>query len=395
MNKKRLNISVVFLGPFPIGNVSTVRIISYCKAFVKKGHFVKVFIIAPTDEAKQNKLKCGVVDGVHFQYVSRITWRGEKTNFIVKILYYLWGIFKLPFLLYKIKNDVIITYHSEIFFNIIVKLYCLVFYIPLVLDKTEYPKNFFNRNRLFKIYEKTKLIFFDKIITISKELEEFYSNIIPLKNVFLLPATVDIERYNIIKLNQNITNKYIGVMFGTHNRDNILDSIYAYKQFLDFKIEKPWDLYLIGDFETLVKKHPENLKIIDYIEKENLSKRIKFLGLISNEKIPELIVNAQCLMTTPRRFISGGFPTKLAEYLLSGKPVIATNVGEISEYLTHNKNVLFAPKGNINELAKCLLFVYKNKSDSLIIGQNGQNVAKKKFNADNYIEDLIIFFKKT
>ena len=84
MNKKRLNISVVFLGPFPIGNVSTVRIISYCKAFVKKGHFVKVFIIAPTDEAKQNKLKCGVVDGVHFQYVSRITWRGEKTNFIVK-----------------------------------------------------------------------------------------------------------------------------------------------------------------------------------------------------------------------------------------------------------------------------------------------------------------------
>lgn len=43
---------------------------------------------------------------------------------------------------------------------------------------------------------------------------------------------------------------------------------------------------------------------------------------------------------------AGGFPTKLAEYMLSHTPAIVTNVGEIHNYVKDGEHVYMVPPCN-------------------------------------------------
>lgn len=391
---KNLRCAMIFMGPFPLGNVSTIRIMSYCKALVKEGVYVKVYIISPTTEAAINKNKKGTVDGVDFEYVVDITWKKQSPSHFYKLCYYIKGLILSLFVLRKDKINCLLTYHDEIISNLLYRVFCSFTSIPFVIDKTEYPKGVFGVSRLKKQYVKLRLRLFDGVITITNELANFYANFLSLrkKNVFLLPMTVDIDRYKDIQANR--IDEYIAVMFGVHNRDGLFDSVKAYANYVKGISENPYKLLLIGDFEGLCKKYPENLSILKYIEDENIKQDIIFKGLVDNNDVPTLLVNAKCLLTTPMKYISGGFPTKLGEYLLSGVPVVTTAAGEIPNYLTHGKDILMSPPSNdIREIAQNLIFVHKNPEEANKIAIQGKILAEKVFNANTYIEAMILFLE--
>ncbi len=50
-----------------------------------------------------------------------------------------------------------------------------------------------------------------------------------------------------------------------------------------------------------------------------------------------------------------GFPTKVVEYLASGKPVVATRISDISEYLTHGENAYLCSPGDVAALAQTII----------------------------------------
>src|SRR5690606_33164035 len=109
-----------------------------------------------------------------------------------------------------------------------------------------------------KSFEKFKLSFYDGFITISNELLSFYSSI--NNNVFLLPMTIDVDRFEGVT-RQNVRFPYVAVVFGTHNRDGLYDSIQAYKRYCELKREDCYKLVLVGNFNKL----PDREKIITFI----------------------------------------------------------------------------------------------------------------------------------
>ena len=86
----------------------------------------------------------------------------------------------------------------------------------------------------------------------------------------------------------------------------------------------------------------------------------------------------------------------MKDYLATAKPVCATTVGEIPDYLRDGESVIFAEPGNVESFASAIRRALKNPEDAERIGANGRKVAEKEFNAliqakklKNYFEQLL------
>lgn len=385
--KNKLRFALIFLGPYPKGNVSTIRIHSYCKSLAKNGYFVKVLLLAPCKEAAVNEERNGIHEGVHYQYLTDITWGKKNVSIFTKASYYILGLIKSLKYLKKDKISCLLSYHNNPISNVFYWIVSRILQIPFVLDKTEYPRGYQENSKIIEKIDRFFLKCYDGFIVISSELKGYYFQI--NHNVFLLPMTIDIDRFKSVK-KIYVDKPYIAVVFGSHNRDGLKESIMAYKQYLNILLnETPYQLMLIGNVESLINK--EEIKA--YIIENSLEDKVNFMGLVDIDKVPSLLLNASCLLTTPNSYISGGFPTKLGEYMLSDVPIVATSAGEINYYLTHKKDILLSEPGDINNIALSLCFIHRNPDKARLLAQNAYQTVLSDFNADNYIDDLITFLE--
>ncbi len=86
------------------------------------------------------------------------------------------------------------------------------------------------------------------------------------------------------------------------------------------------------------------------------------------------------------------FPTKIAEYLSTGKPVLTTNTGSIPQFLTNRKNSFLTEPNNPVELAKTLSDIFLNYDQAEIIGKNGRELAQNEFEYTKQVDRIIVFF---
>lgn len=87
-----------------------------------------------------------------------------------------------------------------------------------------------------------------------------------------------------------------------------------------------------------------------------------------------------------------GFSTKLGEYLATGKPVIVSNVGEVSKYLTDGINAFFC-KSDPESIALKIDEIQENYAQALRIGEEGRNKAMLCFNNKSEVRKLIEFVR--
>ncbi|MCT1523547.1 glycosyltransferase [Sphingobacterium hotanense] len=391
MSINRSSIFIIFHGPFPKGNVSTLRVLSYAKAFNDNGCKVNVIIPSPIKSAKINSSDSGDFFGISYEYIMGKNWKGNS-NEIQKGIIYLFGLIRISIKIIRERPAIVMTYDSEPIRNLILGLVCKLLGIKVGMDITEYPKGYKQFSRFRKWFEKFSLFGFKKIITITNELVYFYENWLNVK-CFLLPVTINPNRFENIRMSA-FDSSYFLCVFGTHNRDSIIDTIRGYILYFKKFEKQKFDLYLLGDFKELLKNFPENIEILKLIKAHNLENKIRFLGPMEADKVPNYILNSMCLITTPREFVSGGFPTKLAEYLLSGKPVIASNVGELSNYLIDNETIYFVSPKADEELARKMIQIQDNLAEANKVGNMGREMALKVFNAATYTADLIKYFEK-
>ena len=82
-------------------------------------------------------------------------------------------------------------------------------------------------------------------------------------------------------------------------------------------------------------------------------------------------------------------PLSCREAMSMEKPIVATDVGGISEMIYDGKTGLLVEEGNSEEWVKKIKYLLENKKDATELGKNARNLILEKFNWDKLAKSFI------
>jgi glycosyltransferase involved in cell wall biosynthesis len=122
-------------------------------------------------------------------------------------------------------------------------------------------------------------------------------------------------------------------------------------------------------------------------------KSIEFLGYKSGEELWHLIRNASFIVVPSEWYENN--PLTILEAYASGKPVIGSDIGGITEIIEHGKTGFLFDIRNKNQLRDTLLTASRIGSVQYhIMSKNARKFAEEHFNPEMYYEQLISIYKE-
>ncbi len=348
----------------PSGQASVNRLLSLSKGLVENDDEVHVLSsnINPTFDDGQE------IDGI------KIFNLGKKKGVSGLFMSLIRIIRKIK----KEKYNAVISTSNNLLLIISLALICGITKTKFLQEKSEFPFSLMKKGILHKVYGTLYVNFtyklMDGIIVMTNTLLNYYKPKARKKCQFItIPMTVDPLRFN-CKKNPSEYSPYIaycGNMSG--NKDGVENLIESFKI---VESECP-DLKLVLIGGTNSQKELEKLKRkVSDLKLNN----VIFHGMATRDEIPVLLKNADILaLARPSSLQStGGFPTKLGEYLSTGNPVVVTAVGEIPQYLNSSNSYIVDPD-DIQSFANALIKAHREKESALSIGLKGKRVAEDIF----------------
>ena len=360
-----MRIAIINTLPIPSGAASVNRLLSYAKGLVEIGDEVTVLSSATNKEQPK-----GGINGV--QYVN--FGRGKGLRNLLKALVCIIKQIR------KTDYDAVIVVSNSLMLLYPMAVVCRTKGIKYIQEKSEFPfvlmKKGFLRRLWASFYTSTTYKLFDGLIVMTKPLMEYFSTKVRKTcKLIEVPMTVDIDRFAIAKSESSEYGNYIaycGNMAG--NKDGVMNLIEAFDM-AAYRIEDV-KLLLIGGSSV-----PEDLQRIKEFANGKGLGRILFYGLASREEIPQLLVNATALaLARPSSLQStGGFPTKLGEYLSTANPVVVTAVGDIPRFLDDSNSFIVKPDNNA-AFAEQIVRIFDDYATAVEVGKKGRVVAEQNFN---------------
>jgi glycosyltransferase involved in cell wall biosynthesis len=105
--------------------------------------------------------------------------------------------------------------------------------------------------------------------------------------------------------------------------------------------------------------------------------RLEYRGFLDDKNYYKTLaeVDIPCMTRKDIGYAHAGFPFKLGEFLATGRPVIASRISDVEEYLIDRYNALLVHPGCINDIIESVEFLLNNKNASLDIGERGRELA--------------------
>ena len=375
---------------FPEGNAATNRVYTFAKGFTENG--ISTHVICFQNEYVNT---CnGITSEIKYYHPFNQT---KRNKFLIvrrwlKFVKYI----RAVKLVRKINKEEKIIAIDLFTYSFLTHLFVFVLArslrTKLLFDRCEHPLQFYKDNVFDQTSAKLKLILETKLcdgmFCISNYLIDFYKNWgIDQRKLFLVPSTVDTERFN-NHFNSRLDFSYIlycGSLTILKDGVNIL--IESFKRISEKYPEI--NLVLIGKGDSI----NDEIVIKDLALKLNIDKRVIFLGQLPRTEIPAYLCNAKILaLARPRSIVAdAGFPSKLTEYLATGNPVVVTKVGEIPLYLKDDVSAFLSEPGSIDSFAGRLDFVLGNYEFAQRVGLKGKELTLTIFNYNFQSKRMIAF----
>jgi glycosyltransferase involved in cell wall biosynthesis len=258
-------------------------------------------------------------------------------------------------------------------------------------------KNFLNninrklRYAYFKFNEYLSKCF-DGLIVISTRLEKYYTRY--NKNLIRLPILTDTGSAILKSKPSFIFDKEKFIITFTGQVEIKKEGIDVLIKALGlFNKEFPnFELHLYGPV-------PKNaIRIFDsLISNWSLEKKVIFHGVVNQEEVMDILRKSHLLvlLRPSTRQNNFGFSTKLSEYMVSGTPILLTDVSDNTTYIKDNYNGFVIE--HMDEALICfklkeIILNYNSFKD--IIPAKALETAKIHFDYRNYFVPLIVFLTK-
>jgi glycosyltransferase involved in cell wall biosynthesis len=351
-------------GGFPNGPASTSRAFLYALGLQNAGGRVSVLCPGPSEYPAigiLNRDVKGSKDGVEFEYTCGTTLRG--THFIHQT----WLVFKgmwIAALRTLALNrahgvDAVILYSDRgaliVFYWFVARL-CNA---PYIYERCEQPFYQAERSPFWQlvsfVYTHTLFRLFDGALVISDYLWLYMKRRMRHgAGLLKVPILVDVKQFSSSQPHSPHLGRYLAYCGSLlEHKDGVG---YLMAAFATIANDFPdLTLVLIGD-SIKVSQIPAYRQ---YAEQLSISRRVVFTGMVARSELPAHLANASILVLArpTSRQAEAGFPTKLGEYLATGKPVLVTKTGEIASYLADGLNVFFAPPDDVSAFAERLRYI--------------------------------------
>jgi len=388
---------------FPVGLATTNRILSYCKGFLHYGYQPEVFCIRPTEYYNNvlNKSVKGTFNDVKYAYPGGTTirvasfWERRKNDLFAK--------YAAIRLLYKNlkKGEVlfIIFYGNCISFELSSIFFSKLFKIRIYKEENEHPATFFQGSTIFFTFLKKWFIinklylYYSGIFVMTKPLRDFFlTKGLPDRKILVVPHTIEQEKFEIGIYNSKMSlpNDYIAYLGPLNQqKDGILTLV---ESFTEVAAKYPEMHLIIAGVGTQQEKN----ELSSLITQLHLAERVHYLGHISSNEIPAFFHGAKLLASCRSKSFQNeyNFPTKVMEYLATGKPTVTTVPGELAFYLKDRVNAFVADMDDANTVASKMLEALQDYDFALKVAQNGKKLVKDNFNPIIQVKKIIDFCKE-
>ena len=348
----------------------TNRLLALAKGIIENGVSLRLVFVHPGDNFE--KLSTNL--NLKVEYL----WDKHRTNNkVLSRLYGFWDIFRFT---HSLKPDSkVFLYGAGQFLPILIKSKAQIYH-----ERTEHPSvvkiipHFMQKKYLASC---SKL---SGMFVISTALKQYFESI-GVRNVNIINMVVDETRFVNLKEGEGGNDYIIYCGKATNNKDGVNDLIRAFA--IVASEHKDIELKIVGKAPNRQDGY-ENLRLV---EKLGLKNRVDFMGIKPSSEVPQLLKNARaCVLDRPDSLQAQcGFPTKLGEYLLSGRPVIITKVGDIPLFLSHRQNALLANERDAEDFATQISWVLDNPKDAALIGERGKALAENEFNYLNESQKIV------
>lgn len=394
-----INLKIVTCGFFPHGMACTERLLNYARGITEAGGKVQVLIgKAPErdlDSAK-NKVVRGTHKGVAFEYTCGTT---VSAGLIKPIALQIKGVFKISAMLLRERKDIDAVLFAMINSTVVayIALLCRALGILCLREVSEIaflgvtPRSILRRVYEY-LFQQMYYKLFDGLVVISNPLREYLkSRIRKTARLLLVPVIVDPEEF-VNERRTPTTEKRSIALCGalSQRKDGVLTLIRAFKQVSDNLTDLT--LYLIGG----TPGHEDELKSRELVKELGLESKIVFTGYVSRDRLRQLMCDASVLALAKPSSLQADycFPSKLAEYLATGNPVVVTDTGEISLYLEDGVNAFITAPDSDAAFAQRLEFVLSNPEIARQVGRRGQEVALSSFDYRIQAKRIMSFVQK-
>jgi len=233
---------------------------------------------------------------------------------------------------------------------------------------------------IFKPFLKWSIKSSDKVIAIS---HHTYNEVVNLfkREVEIIPYGVSISEKNLAPEKSSSKPK------------NIL--------FVGRLVERKGVQYLIEAFGRIVKdtqaqlvivgQGPEKENLHRLAKEKNLDDKIIFAGFVDDESLKNYYQDCSVFVLpaiTDEKGDTEGLGVVLIEALSYKKPVIASNVGGITDIVIDRKTGILVPEKNSEELATALKKILADTNLAKRLGEEGYNHVKEKFAWNKIIKQL-------
>jgi len=145
---------------------------------------------------------------------------------------------------------------------------------------------------------------------------------------------------------------------------------------------------LIGNKSDGHDKYMQKLQ--QMIIKHNLEENVIFCGGVSHEMIPEYLSIMNIFLITS---LAEGTPLVILEAMSMSIPVIATDVGGISEQIENGKTGIIVPRGDTKAISEAIVYLFEHPTEMDQMGKNGRKRAEELFSLDKCVSEHIELYR--
>lgn len=207
--------------------------------------------------------------------------------------------------------------------------------------------------------------------------------------VLLVPILVDVDEVSPDGLLGNDTGDHV-VYVGYATHPEVLDLVRGFAEVAG--AHPGLRMRVIGG-----SNRPHLLPALwDLARRLDIADRLELVGAVKRDELPALLRAARVLVL-PRpdaEFSRAGLPTKLGEYLATGRPVVVSAVGDIPSYLQDGVDAYLYEPGDPSAFAARLGHVLDHPAEATLVGRRGRMTAGERFDPATHGARIIAFIEE-